>query len=85
MGGSNKHYQFFRIRSAIELNDEQTGGNDWLCRSLKYIDIDKRWLLLQSFEIAKSSMGGITVMELRNLTWTDYKLLLDSMREKDNA
>jgi hypothetical protein len=30
-------------------------------------------------------MGGITVKELMNLTWTDYKMVIESMKEKENG
>jgi hypothetical protein len=83
VGGSDKHNQFFRFRSAIELNDSQTKEEYWIAKSLQYIDVSRQVLLIEGLRIAQATFGGVGITELMNMDFSDYELIVEELMKKN--
>jgi hypothetical protein len=56
---------------------------EWLCASLKYMDVSRTQLILQSVQIALATFGALSMFDLMDMYITDYKLVIEELRKKD--
>ena len=81
--GGLEHLQFFRFRSAIEIQPGigERGGFFWLTDAIRLIDVTEKMVIEESLYIGLAGKGLFSYETVRGLDWSDYRFLAKKSME----
>jgi len=80
MEGNNKHNQFFRFSSPVQLNYQGESASLWLVESIQYIDFDIDEFFAQVMLIGEIA-GNITYDSILHMEYSDFLRLWKVFRK----